>query len=453
MQRILLLITMMFMTVIINAQDDKWYYAFDEETHTVIAYTLSGDIEVVVERVTSISFQPFKLSNGNILVTVNDEAVYLISETDAQQLDTLSSFPISGNSDYLVLTSSFTFGNHPIALLNVNLGNVEMLMGITPTMITSFQNPCCRFSEDGRFLYYVSSGDDAETWALIRRDLTSGDEQSIHIFENAGAFLSFNSSDYGEYWFYRILGSKGEYVLFRVDGTIERLPLNGENGDLYARRLFDDSIITYDFGCEVDCELEIQSLLDGKILIYDWFFDFEAGALPDLLIQPTPESLLIFQDNNFWSVVIGEMPQLVGFWNSIRMGPIANQLLSPNERWLVVQNSFEEPDEYRIWDVDNRQMVANQSYEAQFIFAVYREFGLLISDFQNFTNLHLFRAMDEVIELPMQEGRGYIDVVSEDTLLMFDNGEGISVFNFVTGEETLLIEGARLQPLLPVEIH
>ncbi len=441
----ILLIVLVMLVGVSSAQDTDWYYAIDFDAETVIAYTLDGEVRVLLEDIEDV-VQPFvRFNNGKLLLNGGEGGIYLVDGDTAEAVDLTGAFPLAVGVSHVVLADSPRVGDSPLMLLNFETGQVEMLTGIIPTFL--FER-CCRFSDDGEFLYYPSSADEGETWVLLQRELATGTEESVYVFESGGRSPLVASSSYGDYWLYRTAGADGEYVVFTPDEELARLSQRGENDEAFARFIFDDNLITVDLRCETDCTFTVDSLADGS----SWSFDLPTSIPIDVFTQPSPNSLLLGQREALWSIFVGQSPREIGYHSPQHLGLTYRQLLSPDENWFFALDDATSPTAYRIWDVNNRRLVVNESYDALFLLAFYGQGGVVVSDTQEFTHLYLYSAIDEKIELPMPDRGRYIDVISDDTGLVLDFEVGISVFNFVTGEETLLVEGERLRPLTALKI-
>lgn len=278
-------------TINLTTQNDtKWYWAFIEHYHQIIAYNITGEFNVLINDGQPSSLYRIDERTAVITIERNDAfSTYILTSENAYFIST---FHVVTNSDdygqvappnvkalaltfpYILLwdhgyTAPFLFNRETHAVETLNLGAWETV----------------RLSDDGRYLrYWIRDNVDAERrvhWRLIEYDVLNTTTRII--FErDRQADIEVSSigehcepDTYGEKWFciqstlfHNALRPLTQNEIIHLDGEIESIDADqhlkiGLNGDWFFV-----SSAFYGNYCDATCSFEVTDYAVGEIQRY-----------------------------------------------------------------------------------------------------------------------------------------------------------------------------------------
>jgi hypothetical protein len=283
---------------------------------------------------------------------------------------------------------------------------------------------------------------------LVERKLATGEERTIYPLQD-DFFPAISADQYGEHWLYLQPDPANEtrhYLLISNDGSTELMGEPNSDNPL-ALRLFDDSILSFQFGCESACVAELRPLSGDDPITF---------ALPAIegaihpLYQPDDAHLLIFDTDAgaFWLLDTDAPATRIGYWYPQNVSTPLERVLSPDGRWLFVTD--ETANRYGVWDLANGEFVLSNEIEAggiPFYWVIYSDGGFLVNE--SYQRQFLYNYADETVtQLPNGDQGYYFHVLPDGTLLYTqleeneDRARGIHRYDRETDAYTLLVEDA-----------
>lgn len=436
----------------VHAQDDEtWHFASLPPDFGLVAYTTSGEVVTLIEAGVLPEAGGWRLDERTALAALEVDGasgIYLLSPDGAQPVEIAGiDLPADFVFDPPVLLAK-TGGYAAFVDTPMMMGSAPLLLDIeagTLTFLATLTVMQMRFDAEGAVLrYFAGEERESDEWALVERDLATGDETVI--FENDGTtpfglLLSASATDDGEHWLV-FLSEQSEFLQMQInaDGTTTEYAIDTVDASV-VRGFFGDVMVATSRTCEAGCAVELRSLNDEPLLSFD--APTTVGFSP--MARPTETSLLALLDSEWYLLSVDEPPLRLGAFEPGTVLSSLPNMLSPDGRYLIVPSGG--TGQVRVWDTVTREVVVNHTVQ----FGVSPQFYdgyFLLQDANQEASLY-FNEMVGVVELPSERGEIYFEALPDGVLfslrreeLAGDDELGIYVYDIASGDERLLVEGA-----------
>ncbi|MDX1992678.1 MAG: hypothetical protein SF029_09820 [bacterium] len=455
----------------VQAQDaDIWYWAFDPDDGRLVAYTLEGQVNTILEGATDIYlFRAARIAPDQAIAFVFFNGMWEPLRLNSDSTERLAEFTPTAEDPTLYLFDQrgdwLVYVNPtPVAVGGVLIRSVLLVNGSTGAVVPleRVMQEGYVFSEDGTFLRYViARSDDEENpqWELVERDLTSGAERVAASLPSWMAFASHSSN--GDHWLYLDSGTQTgvrRIILQSITGEervlteIDRDAMSADTA-IMNYRFVDDLLLEYDFNCRENCSYRLMSPQGEELVRYTVDFpalDVRAAWLVNAgggFLTPSEPELVMMIGEALFLVKPNAAPVFLGNYDPQHVTGI-NSLLSPDRRYLLTVSNTEAAQGYRLWDLATEDVVFENSPERFFqVFARYQQGGVLISE----SALDFWVYLDgEVIDLPGVEeldgrSRNYLEILPDGRVLAYEREQSnvqLGYYDLATGEFVSLVEGA-----------
>jgi hypothetical protein len=459
---LMLLILLLSMTLPSAAQEaEKWYYAYQEDTGSIIAFTADGETNVLIDSgVTSVDYArrldaqtafaslTMPTGFGPVVLTPDQELILTptFSPPDLYAMtpdeDTHRFYLLAYHAPYLVLTTRVHFQGGTGLVANLETGEVELLGNY---LIQTFPLPPVVISQDGQFLRYLRFNNEIDDqWSLIERTLATDEERVVY---SAPEHASAQPFEFGERWLLLEPDDEpGRIVsILSIDGTREQVGVsNAINRVIFG--LIQNSIYETPTDCENGCSLTVTPLDGGVVQVFT-APPGESAYRP--VFQPDADHLVVLDMGiNVYSLLsMDDEPVSIGYLNVLRILTNNNFTISPDGRFLLVVNG-DDPTEYGVYDFVAHDYALQESFEDTSIISIsYGEGGFVVSEDQE--RHQLYRYADSSL-IPLPDGAGYyFDVLTNGDVLFTqledtdERSSGLYRFSPEDDTFTLLVVDAR----------
>ncbi len=443
----------------IDVLPKTWYFAGNREAGSLMAYTPSDDMHLLIESgvVDVFLSRAVRINPQTVLahLTVDEQpGLFLLTPDAAQRLPVTDEVSSLLEDEPLFTTVSepyavLTLGHNPFdaeaLLVDTERGTVEQLTG----SILSFPptNLSVRFSADKRFLRYMSQETpDDFVWQIRERDLATGEERILHAIEvpERQRFPNLAIDQFGEHWLLTKIDTETDTVqvlmLFN-DSTLEILE-EASLGQQHIWQMGDDYLAVSPLACETDCTLEVRPL-DGEETIT--FPLPEAIMRPILVTRLDDGRLIVAQRSQYWLLDNDGTTESLGF---VRPQELLNWRREIPGSRQIFANADRDATHYLVWDMQQGTLILERSLDGG-VAVIYRDEGLIVQHiFDDDADSYEFypEAEDTVIDIPQLR---VFEILPDGRLLHLvtpfgneDSVPGIYQFDLATGEDLLLLEGA-----------
>lgn len=446
--------------------DTAWYFAVGEGQ--LVAYTVSGEVNVLLEAGVNNSIYGWRLGPQSALVALAEaEGLYYYYHLtpDTARLLTFDS-EMDGLPQASVSAGKLAAYREPYAVLilsdRVPSGLlVDMEAGLVTPLEYQMYYPMtmysARFSADGQSLRYMgSTPDENQTWMLQEHDLTSGKESTIHTLAPQAGKPYITTDTYGEQWIVSVRGDAGySDILLGSDGSSEVLPRDQIMEGSTFTQLFKDDIIAF-VPCDSQCWMLLNPGTPNESSVF---------VVPRITARIEPvaridDLTLLVKIKSDYLLLEDESGK--GFKPAVMLGYSALGQVIPtlgkelwSGRWLVTVDQPTNPTMYRVWDSISKDFVLEGGPGEADVFWIaaltYGSGGVLVSERTLAEGrAQLYRTVDgAVIELPPLVSGDYVDVLPDGTVLYYQFYDdktlvsGIHRYDPDTETYTLLVEGMK----------
>lgn len=428
---------------------DAWFFAWNAESGQLVAYNAAGQVNplLTVEDVLPFRWRLSPLSALALLSVNGEVALYQLNPQNASRIPTpgFDAASIQGQAAAQPPYQVLLLGQEVLGqgvLFNASAAtNAITPLGESFTFLDTW-----RFSRDGLLLRYLSHAPgDPSTWRIQALDLQSQALTDLYSF--SATFPAVQTNQYGDLWLIRSLQMEPRllrHTLLRADGSSQVLAEEAVSDPLTsytAYQLFEDSLLRYPTVCAQNCAFQLQTL-DGQTR---QTFPIEAINAVDVrpLLRLDEQRIVALLDSSFWLLRQDEAAQLLGWYDPSAVFTPAQDLLSPDGRWLVTGS--ETAPTFRLLDLVNGTV----AYEGQIGINLelhYRSSGVLL--LRTRLPAIFYRYADgEAIPLPQDEGF-FFDALADGSLLYAqpqvgaERSAGIYRYDPQAGTYSLLVEDA-----------
>jgi hypothetical protein len=433
----------------LSAQEaERWYYGWNPDSGEVFAYTAEGEVNSLLSDVGEIEYIR-RVNDENalgLLLAGDAEQLYLLTPEEARSLtatfDT-SDFdfaPLLIGGDYALFTSSYSFGASTGMLADFSagtlspLGDFDMHRGVRQAA----------FSEDGALLRFIRVDEgEPDQWSLVERTLATGEDRVIYSGEG---FPNLIADDYGDHWLVSENVSEGDnprraYVLVSASGESETAAESSRDNPV-AGNLLEGYVLSYSADCSGGCEVTMQPIEGGaeRTLAAPGFFN------PVAVVGDGQLLVVDLETDAFYLLSEGEQPQEIGGYDPRIVSQPFSELLSPDERFLLVLTEEGDVEGYSVWDFEQEQFAFHSPIEQYpFILVYYDEGGFIVTE--GVVTFDLYRTADgSAFPLPEEAGRCLVVLDDGDVLCTItgDSEHDRGIYRYDADEDTyvLLVEGA-----------
>jgi hypothetical protein len=463
---------------ITSAQDDdstRWYWALDENTGALLAYTADGSVNTLIDSGVDL-IKGWRVDSSAALVQLfmqGDDQLffYLLYKDDVQPLSPMFdsdilNFPIENDirynyaawdsyeptqhsGNYVIFTLSQPYEPIKSLLVNLSIYSIELLP----------DDGNYRFSEDGRFLRYALRDLEEAKLTLYERNLADNTTYTLTSFDfSSNSFDSVVGDEYGERWLWYMAETVPDtdyaYTLFYNDGTSETLGGLPENYYVFWNFLGDGLAVHHRF-CDTNCtldvypeeqEIPIQYLLPDRARL---------GALASFTRLDESRIEIRMSLGSIWVVRADSPPELIGYEGY----PLLHNA-SSKSRWLLVTDTNSDYTQYRVWDRFTNEFTAEGDAEGFVSINITTGGdGFVIShypSFSEFSGATVYYTDGTLYELPTNFTGSFFEVLPNRSLLFqrhdpSSNGTR-SIYRYDIVDETfsLLVANAQAYDFAPL---
>jgi hypothetical protein len=415
---ICILIVPWSITVQTRAQEpETWYFAASEDSGQIVAYTASGQSNVLVESGFYHLERAFRITSDMILAVIaikGEPGLYKLAPDSIKAIQLPKDAkigPVTAGAmrpPYVILLSS-NIPAGPAAIVNIEKNTFRLLNGDVYNL--SQEVP---ISEDGKLLRYFSrSAPDSKMWVLRERNLESNLERDIYTVNGEIPIVSHDR--YGDRWFYsqREQGQTlPKFFWILNDGTTQPV----ENVSTPIRNIFRDWFFSIDPLCTGNCTVEFTPLVGGDSLKF---------SLPDVNGSVVP--IAAGSQNNFVVIVNGSAlwylygdgtTQELGLWEPISVFTPPTLTVSRDARWVLALEGTEKPLRYRVWDSVTREFVVERQLTKGVALQInYGSGGFLVTEVGENRQFLYLDSPHLTKELTTEGNNLYFDILPDGTLL------------------------------------
>jgi hypothetical protein len=457
-----------------DTESEAWFYAINETTQVLTAYTASGETNVILEGVVESGISQNIGNNewiarlrtaehDGLFVLRPESATYLQPTPEAQsEIDLLaenvpqmSYYPIAAAPPYVVILPVYQLVSGVALLADTETGVLDVL-GARRVGADSRQ---IRFSQDGTRLRYVAELEpQMSALALRERVLETGEERVIYEHSvEAGDLARITGTIYGDHWL---------FILMKADRTQQAMILSN-NGSMITldqastdeERLYytvlGDRIYVFTLPCVNNCRVREIDYQGNSIT------HFNAPAIGGsfILIGRYANTLILNISGEergvyfLYSLTENDSPQLMGRADSENFTLTPSAMQSPDGKYLLaLTEQSSEVNGYRVWDLESGDILLEYEFVFQSPVAsiLYGAHGFVSAQYP-FNAQAYFFVTETLVEVSGSRGRPF-HVMADGTLLVYDprsfpdRPPGIFHYDPAADASTLLVEGA--QPIV-----
>lgn len=337
----------------------RWYYAFNVDDGSLVAYNLAGETHILLESgVTGINVIGTRISEDEALLLLRVDEEFGLYHATSEEITLLV-----GEDGILQVPLATTEG--AAVMVNEYAGRAVYAALFKDGVLTRLPNlvfgvrTYARFSQDGRFFRYVGL-DETDNIALWQYDTTTGENDEVFDFGVDTPILRVDP--YGERWMQRSVVAEGQasYRLIDMNGEVEELGTYDESQSAGTFHVMGDDLVVYPEACESSCSFQLRAA-DQTQRYYADAATFH--SLP--VARISPETLLMLSlDDQFYAVSVNEPPRLIGAFTRDDFHVFGSSFLavSPDRRWLMTVDDGETPTEHQVHNLATGEVIATYHY-------------------------------------------------------------------------------------------
>jgi hypothetical protein len=471
MRLIILLIFACLITTALSAQDplvQTWNFAITlDATNSgtgLIAYNGAGETHQLLEGLVTYNSGGYRLDSQIVLAILSldgSEGLYKLTPQSAELLRYTSDEAITVDGKLLVDYSP------PYALLTDTrvsaTGQQALLVNLEdktytplPDLVSSITRlNCCRFSDDGTSLRYISAeADDGQSFALREFDTAAGESQVFASLDLAG--FATPTRD-GEIWLARFVDRERQTVAFKLihaDGSSKTL-VEEPQSVATVYQLFGDYLVSMSLRCEDICDIRVKPI-DQPDAAQIFHMQLDEPSIIQWFYRTSGGNFVILMDETYWLLEDEDTIETLGYFDFRHLAQSPAELVSPDGRWLLMMDGDgENVTGYSVWDGETKthSLSVETPENWTFVSILYGEDSYLLRDLSSKdAKTRLFRyEAGTILELPDTDIGMYSDFLTSDSLIYIqrdaseDRTPGIYRYDISTETFTFLVENA--QPL------
>lgn len=367
-KRILLLMMLGFVTFIPTATVStstaqeaavRWYYAFNVDDGSLVAYSLAGETQLLLESgVTGINVIGTRISEDEALLLLRVDEEFGLYHATSEEITLLV-----GEDGILQVPLATTEG--AAVMVNEYAGRAVYAALFRDGVLTRLPNlmfgvrAYARFSQDGRFFRYVGL-DETDNIALWQYDTTTGENDKVFDFGVDTPILRVDT--YGERWMQRSVVAEGQaaYRIIDLKGDVEELGTYDESQSAGTFHVMGDELVVYPETCESSCSFQLRAADQTQR------YSADAATFHSLPVaRLTPETLLMLSlDDQFYAVSMDEPPRFIGAFtrDDFHVFSASFQAVSPNQRWLMTVDDGDTPTTHQVHNLTTGEIIATYNY-------------------------------------------------------------------------------------------
>lgn len=426
-----------------------WYFASNVDTGALAAYSTDGQSNILIESgVSGQDATGTRIGDDEALLYLyvdNEPGLYHVTPNSVERLigeDGVVRVPLAYTDGAAVMVAQYGERQPVRAMLyqNGELTRLPHNAWVSPT--TS------RFSEDGTAFRYLGANEAGNGYALWNYDLASGTSTVIHDFETLLPLV--RPDTHGDRWLWRLANedkSETVYSLISLDGALETIGTFNEQISSGSVFVFGQSVVVHTPSCESECPIELRSA-DG-VEVYQG----TAATYHGFPISRTADGglIIVSADDLFYRVRMDDAPELLGSFTRNQVHILTSTFLavSPDARWLMTVDDWENPTVHNVIDVNTGEVAATYSFnQPPYLDGVRYGDGLVVLKMSD--NRHDFVLYGEgdgyeIVQQPKtDEIRVYFAMLPNQTVLYRTARPytGIYRHDLAAGTETVILEGA-----------
>lgn len=427
----------------------RWYYAFNVEDGSLVAYNLAGETHTLLESgVTGINVIGTRITEEDALLLLRVDETFGLYHATPEQItllvgeDGILQVPLAATDGAAVMINQYA--GQPVYASLFKDGVLTRL----PNRVFGVRS-YARFSQDGRYFRYVGL-DETDNIALWQYDTTTGDNVEVFGFGTEVPILRIDT--YGDRWMQRSADEAGQasYRLIDMNGVIEELGTYDESQSAGTFHVFGDDLVAYPDSCDGTCSFELRSADQTQHYRVD-----EATFHSLLVARMNPDTLLMLSlDDQFYRVSVNEPPQLIGAFTRDEYHVFSSSFLavSPDARWLMTVDDGEAPTEHQVRSLVTGEVVATYPYgTGNYLHQVMYGDGVVVLKTNNNSYDFLLYAADDggetykIVQQPREDNiRVYFEMLPGYRALYraADPFTGIYLHDLEAGTETAVLAGA-----------
>ena len=431
------------------AQEESgtWYFAYNKDDGSLVAYNLAGTVHTLIEEgVTGYNVIGTRISDSEALLLLRvDEnfGLYDATPDGIRQLvdeEHILQLPLATTAGAAVMVDQFAAESVPAFLFRDG--------ALTPLPGPAIGVPSyARFSQDGRYFRFIGP-DDAGHYILWDYDSANGER--ARVFDFGTDIPGLIADTYGESWVQRVSlgGKQGSYRLIHMDKQVEEFGPFDESQSTGSVRPLGEALAVFPPTCEGGCAFEIRAT-DGTETYQVDSNTFRGVPIAHI----AADSLLVLgNDDQFYTVSTDAPPQLIGSFTRDQYHIFNSSFLaaSPDGRWLMTVDDWENPTEHYLNDLSTGEVVASYAYgqPPRYLSSVKYGDGLVALKLNDSSYDFVVYDADgsyAIVNVPRGDQiRVYFELLPDHTALYRAASPytGIYRHDLATGDETPLLEGA-----------
>jgi hypothetical protein len=442
-------ITLFLLVSSVSAQEAAaiWFWAWQPETGSVVAYTADGQTNVLLESgLDAQNFNGWRIDDESALAVLTlepdtrtlyrltaDELLPVTFADPEQSLGDGAWGLIARSGQYVALALVGRYPSGSAVVVNLETNRAAILP--EEILFTPRQSG---FSEDGRtFRYLGRDPQNEKTWTIREYKLDTNTERAVYAIEDE--FLPIiSTSTHGDQW------------LYQHDGITTSIDISGETVEILdgvrtSRQIFGDHLLSFPLACIEDCDLWWESLVDGQTLTFT--FSMGVDGFPNPITQVDDTHLLVSAGEGLWLLGTDGSTQQLGLWLPQTVVTPLDQVLSPDQRYLLVLDGADTSD-YHVWDLQLNESVLTGDPERDYniLQIFYTGAGFIVAE--NTRYFQFYRYNDGRIFDLGEAGGIFFDSTGDSALLYAhyrdseERPRGIYRYDLENGEYLSLVQGA-----------
>jgi hypothetical protein len=378
--RFLLVLTLSFLLLFndVAAQDlgaEEWFLALRVTEGDLVSFTPDGDVTTLIDgSVTGQEFRAWRMDDGSALaalvmadsgtvlvqVTADEATIIELPEEISSAEGTPQLQLLAHQGNYAVIVDSGDVPSGAALLIDLSADSATLL----GDEVSFFPDNSAAFSEDGLYLrYLLRDPDNEETWTIQDRKLETGAERVIYTIENA-AFPFVSVDAFGENWLYR-----GGMVTTLIPQTGEAETIVFESLDeAIGQQFFDNFLVSQPLNCREGCMMELVPIGEVEALQLTIPNTGDLNIVKPLAWISESQLLVMIDAENLWLLSTDGTSQNLGVFSSMSVLIQPDQILSPDERWLLTWKDADDITSYQVWDLEQMQTVVEGNAEGELLF-------------------------------------------------------------------------------------
>jgi hypothetical protein len=452
-----------------TADETRWYYALEEETGELIAFTAAGEMRLLPlpeeGNDAYAQTQPFRLDDSRVLIQTetDDETLLMLVLTpdgvrslqvpDARDY---SYVPVAASASHLVLRPAAPSIEPTSALLvDLDAGAVQTLAVVHDVYL----RPRFAFNGEGTALRYAAYTIDeaagTSTLELRQHDLATGDVQIVHSRSvTRESHVAVQTTQTGDVWLVSQRNQDDDvprltHDVITLDSRVETIEPTASLSQMETMvyRLFDGYYVVIPPDCTGNCPILLIDRATSEERAYplgDLVLD--GGVFPVYLAD---DSLILSNARTYARLRPDEPATALGYFLPQMM--LSSVVTSFDQRFAALLNDADNPDAVLLWDFEQDAPLARIPVEDRQLFSVLDDgtYFILNRISQRISLVALNRVTGALTEWePLDADMHFMRLLSDSAALVLYPPDaaatepGVYVFDRTTQSLTLLVRGA-----------